>query len=229
MLLKTEVIAQDSLDTGDDDNLYIDPDRTNDLFQSDKRVESPRTYMFGISYGLHPIIILAPALSAGMYWDPLVIGLEISDSEHFGIWEKERRENLGPSRFSGDTQFLKWFYGENFYLMAAREHRSAKIWSITYNREGEGKAMFDMFLNTTVVSLGTGLLRFNDIGFLAIDILRFSFLQYQSVEVIEHWETWSDLSRSRIKLDQNIRERTDKWLDWLDSPTGFIVTFGVHF
>ena len=229
MLLTTEVIAQDSLDTGDVDNMYIDLDRTSDLFQSDKRVESPRTYMFGIGYGLHPIIILAPALSAGMYWDPLVIGLEISDSEHFGIWEKERRENLGPSRFRGDTQFLKWYYWENFYLMAAREHRSAKIWSITYNREGEGKAMFDMFLNTTVVSLGTGLLRFNDIGFLAIDILRFSFLQNQSVDVIEHWETWSDLSGSRIKLDQNIRERTDKWLDWLDSPTGFIVTFGVHF
>ena len=89
MLLTTAVIAQDSLDTGDDDS-YIDPDRTSDLFQPDKRVESPRTYMFGIGYGLHPIIILAPALSAGMYWDPVVIGLEISDSEHIGIWEKER-------------------------------------------------------------------------------------------------------------------------------------------
>ena len=114
-------------------------------------------------------------------------------------------------------------------MIAAREHRSAKIWSITYNREGQGKAMFDMFLNTTVVSLGTGLLRFNDIGFLAIDILRFSFLQNQSVQINEHGETWSNLSGSRIKLDQNINERSEKWLDWLDSPTGFIVTFGVLF
>ena len=113
--------------------------------------------------------------------------------------------------------------------MAAREHRSAKIWSITYNREGQGKAIFDMFLNATVVSLGTGLLRFNDVGFLAIDILRFSFLLNQSVQINEHGETWSDLSDSRIKLDQNINERSEKWLDWLDSPTGFIVTFGVHF
>ena len=91
MLLTTEVIAQDSLDTGDDTDPYFDPDRTSDLLQPDKRVESPRTYMFGISYGLHPIIILAPALSTGMYWDPLVIGLEVSDSKHLGIWEKERR------------------------------------------------------------------------------------------------------------------------------------------
>ena len=229
MLLTTAVIAQDSFEIADDDDSHINPDRTSDLFQSDKRVESHRKYMFGIGYGLHPVIILAPALSAGMYWDPMVIGVEISDSEHLGIWEKERRENLGSSRLSGETQYLKWFYWENFYLMFAREHRSAKIWSITYNREGQGKAMFDMFLNTTVFSLGTGLLRFNDIGFLAIDILRFSFLQNQSVQINEHGETWSDISGSRIKLDQNINERSEKWLNWLDSPTGFIVTFGVHF
>jgi len=229
MLLTSAVIAQDSFDTKYDDDPYIDPDITSDLVQLDKSVEARRRYMFGIGYGLHPIIILAPALSAGIYLDPIVIGVEISDSGPLGIWEKERRENLGPSRLSGDTQFLKWFYWENFYLMAAREHRSAKIWRITYNREGKGEAMFDMFLNTTVVSLGTGLLRFNDIGFLAIDILRLSFLQKQSAQINEHGETWSDLSGSRIKLDQNIKERSEKWLNWLDSPTGFIVTFGVHF
>ena len=228
-MLTSAVIAQDSLDIGHDDDPYINPDRADDLYQSDKRVEKHRKYMFGIGYGLHPIIILAPALSAGMYWDPLVVGLEISDSRHIGIWEKERRENLGPSRLNGETQFLKWFYWGNFYLMVAREQRSAKIWSITYNREGEGKALFDMFLNTNVVSLGTGLLRFNDIGFLAIDILRFSFLQNQSVQINEHGETWSDLSGSRKKLDQNIKERSEDWLDLLDSPTGFIVTFGFHF
>ena len=229
MLLTTAVIAQDSLDTGDDDDPYINPDRTSDLLQPDKRVESPRTYMFGIGYGLNPVIILAPALSAGMYWDPVVIGLEISDSEHLGILEKERRENFGPSRMSGNTQFLKWFYGENFYLIAAREKRSVKLWNRTYNRTGLGRATFDMFFNTTVASLGTGLLRFNEIGFLAIDIIRLSYLQNQSVQINEHWETWSDLSGSRIKLDQNINERSEKWLDWLDSPTGFIVTFGGHF
>ena len=190
MLLTTSVIAQDSLDTGDDDP-YIDPTKTSSLFKPNKHFESPRKYILGISYGLHPTIILAPALSGGIYWDPMVIGFEISDSDHLGIWEKERRENLGLSRFSGDTQFLKWFFFENFYLMAAMEHRSAKIWDITYNREGEGDAMFDMFLNSKIVSLGTGLLRFNEIGFLSIDILCLSFLQKKSVVAVEYWVTWS--------------------------------------
>ena len=75
MLLTTTDIAQDSLDIGDDDAPYIDTDRTSDLIQPDKRFESTRKYMFGIGYGLHPIIILAPALSAGMYWAPIVIGV----------------------------------------------------------------------------------------------------------------------------------------------------------
>ena len=228
MFLTTSVIAQDSLDIGDDDP-YIDQSKTSSLFKPNKHFESPLKYILGISYGLHPTIILAPALSGGIYRYPMVIGFEISDSDHLGIWEKERRENLGPSRFSGDTQFLKWFFLENFYLMAAREHRSAEIWGITYNREGGGEAMFDMSLNTTVVSLGTGLLRFNEIGFLSIDIIRLSFLQNQSVEVVEHGETWSELSGTRERLDQNISERSEKWLGWLNSSTGFIVTFGVNF
>jgi hypothetical protein len=86
-----------------------------------------------------------------------------------------------------------------------------------------------MFFNTTVTSLGTGLLRFNDVGFMAIDIIRFSFLQNQSVQVIEYWETWTELSGSRKKLDKNISDRTDKWFNILDSPTGFFVTVGVYF
>ena len=228
MILTTSVIAQDSFDTGDDDP-YIDPSKTSSLFKPKKHFESPRKYILGISYGLHPTIILAPALSGGMYWDPMVIGFEISDTDHLGIWEKERRENLGPSRFSGDTQFLKWFVFENFYLMAARENRSAKIWGITYNREGEGEARFDMFLDTTVFSLGTGLLHFNEIGFLSIDIIRLSFLHKHSVVAVENRETWSELSGTRERLDQNISERSEKWLGWLNSSTGFIVTFGVNF
>jgi len=214
---------------GENEDPYIDPDVANKILQPTKRVKQQRVYMFGISYGLNPVILLAPALSLGMYWDPVVIGLEISDSEHFGIWEKERQENFGPSRMSGETQFVKWFYGENFYLIASREKRSVKLWTRTYNRTSLGRATFDMFFETTVFSLGTGLLRFNKIGFLAIDILRLNFLHNESVEVVEHWETWSEISGNRERLDQNINERTEKWFNWMDSPTGFVLTIGVYF
>ena len=230
LLFSTTVLGQD-VTSSDTEDPYIDSDGASAVLQPTNRVESQRAYLFGISYGLNPIIILAPALSFSMYWDPIIIGMEISDSDNLGIWEKERKENFGTSRFRGDTQLIKWFYGENFYLMAAREHRTIDLWNRTYNRIS-GKALFDMHVDTTVTSLGAGLLRFNEIGFLAIDIIRFNIQQKQSVKVVEYWETWSISqlgSGTRESLDKNIQDRIDKWFDIINSPSGFIITFGVYF
>ena len=230
LLFSTAVLGQD-VTSSDTEDPYLDPDGASAVLQPTNRVESQRAYLFGISYGLNPIIILAPALSFSMYWDPIIIGMEISDSDHLGIWEKERKENFGTSRFRGDTQFIKWFYGDNFFLLAAREHRTIDLWNRTYNRIN-GKALFDMHVDTTIASLGAGLLRFNDIGFLAIDIIRYNIQQKQSVKVVEYWETWSinpKGSGTRESLDKNIQDRTDKWFDIINSPSGFIITFGIYF
>ncbi len=162
-ILASSAARGQDVGNSEDDDPFIDPDAVRETLHPAERTESSRAYMLGIGYGLNPIILLAPAVSVGIYLDPVVIGVEISDSEHLGIWEKERRENFGTSRFSGETQFVKWFFGNNFYLMTAREHRTVKLWNRTYNRRGNGKALFDMHLETTLSSLGTGLLRFNDI------------------------------------------------------------------
>ena len=228
-ILASSAARGQDVGNSEDDDPFIDPDAASEALQPAERTESSLAYMLGIGYGLNPIIILAPAVSVGMYLDPVVIGVEISDSEHLGIWEKERRENFGTSRFSGETQFVKWFFGDNFYLMAAREHRTLKLWNRTYNRTGLGKALFDMHYDLTLASLGVGLLRFNSIGFLAIDIIRFGFPQKKSVEIVEHWETWSINSGTREPLDKNIQKRQENWVDILDSPTGLFATFGFYF
>jgi len=187
-----------------------------------------KAFMIGVGYGLNPIVILAPALTLGMYWDPIVFGVEISDSDALGIWVKERKENFGTSHFSGHNNFIKWLLGENFYLLVANEQRSVKLWNRTYNRAA-GRALFDMYINTTVTSFGTGLLRFSEFGFFGIDIMRLNFLKKESVVVNEHWETWSFLSGNRKRLDENIDERSEKWKKILGAPTGFFVTFGIYF
>ena len=227
LVFSTTVHGQD-VTSSDTEDPYLDPDGVSAVILPTERVGSQRAYMFGISYGLNPIIILAPALSFSMYWNPIIISMEISDSDHLGIWVKERQENFGTSRFRADTQILKWFYSDNFYLMAAREHRTIDLWNRTYNRIS-GNALFDMHFKTTVDSLGAGLLRFNDIGFLAIDIIRYNIQQKQSVKVVEYWETWSIKEGTREKLDINIQNRTNKWFDIINSPSGFIVTFGIYF
>jgi len=227
LVFSTTVHGQD-VTSSDTEDPYLDPDGVSAVILPTERVGSQRAYMFGISYGLNPIIILAPALSFSMYWNPIIISMEISDSDQLGIWEKERQQNFGTSRFRADTQILKWFYSDNFYLMAAREHRTIDLWNRTYNRIS-GNALFDMHFKTTVDSLGAGLLRFNDIGFLAIDIIRYNIQQKQSVKVVEYWETWSIKEGTREKLDINIQNRTNKWFDIINSPSGFIVTFGIYF
>ena len=227
LVFSTTVHGQD-VTSSDTEDPYLDPDGVSAVILPTERVGSQRAYMFGISYGLNPIIILAPALSFSMYWNPIIISMEISDSDQLGIWGKERQENFGTSRFRADTQVLKWFYSENFYIMAAREHRTIDLWNRTYNRIS-GNALFDMHFKTTVDSLGAGLLRFNDIGFLAIDIIRYNIQQKQSVKVVEYWETWSIKEGTREKLDINIQNRTNKWFDIINSPSGFIVTFGIYF
>jgi len=94
-LLFSSVLFGQDFKAGEPEDPYIDPDGASKILQPTKRVEQQRVYMFGISYGLNPLIILAPALSAGIYWDPMVIGFEISDSEHLGIWEKSVEKTLG--------------------------------------------------------------------------------------------------------------------------------------
>lgn len=225
-LINSKALAQDTNQIESDP--FLDPVGVEAIIHSDTRIESKRAFMFGIGYGLNPIIVLAPSLNLGIYLDPIILGLEKSDSEPLGIWIKERKENFGNSRFSGESLFLKWFFEESFYLVTTMEKRRVNLWNRSYNRVG-GKALFDMHFNTTLSSLGIGFLRFNDIGYLGIDILRLNIFKKESVEIVEHWETWSELSGTRDALDENIEERSEKWKDIIDSPTGFFITFGFYF
>ena len=208
---------------------YIDPHAVESVISPIQRTESSGfSLTLGVNYGLNAIILLAPAVSIGLYSEPLVIGVEMSDSEVFPIWEEQRVEHLGITQFSGETGFVKWIVGESLYLMGAVEKRAANFWNRTFNRTS-GYAAYDLFFKTTVASFGAGAMRFNDSGFMSIDIFRYSFLVDRSVEKVEHWETWTAISGNRDALDANIKGREDNWFDILDSPSGFIITFGYYF
>ena len=98
-----------------DEDPYLDPSAANEMLHPVKRAKSNWALMFGMGYGLNPIIILAPTVSFSIYRDPLVLGLEINDSETLGIWEKERKTNFGTSQLSGDTSFIRWFFSSYLY------------------------------------------------------------------------------------------------------------------
>ncbi len=211
------------------DDPFLDPQAVAENLKPLQRFESPQGFMLGVSYGLNPIVVWAPPLSLAYYFEPIVVGVELSDSEKFGMWSKQRVDGLGPSRFTGNTVFLKAFLGHSFYVMGAYEKRTIDFWDRSYDRpEWGGKARFDMFFQTSVASAGIGYMRFGGNRFMAMDILRYSVVVSRSVEVVEHWETWTFMGL-RDELDGNIRDRTEDWYDTLDSPSAIVFTIGYFF
>ena len=208
---------------------YIDPEAVRAVLEPQQRFNADQGLMLGLVYGLNPTIVFAPALSIAYYFDPLVTGMEISDSDKISIWAKQRNDGLGPSRFLGTTVFAKLFVGYSFYVIGAYEDRSIYFWDRTYDRPPEGgKARFDMFFKSSLASLGIGYMRYGKFGFMSLDILRYSILLKQSVRVEEQWETWSSLGK-RAELDANIRSKRNDWFDTLDSPSAMLITVGLFF
>ena len=155
--------------------------------------------------------------------------MEVSDSDKISIWAKQRKEGLGRSQLGGTTVFGKLFIGSATYIMAAYEDRYTNLWNRSYDRPPHGgKARYDIFVKSTVASLGIGYMRYGRLGFMAMDIVRYSMVLNRSVYVKEHWETWSS-KELRKNLDENIAYVRDDWYDVLDSPSAVLVTVGLFF
>ena len=54
-------------------------------------------------------------------------------------------------------------------------------------------------------------------------------MKNHTVKIVEYYETWSEISGNRDELDQNIKDRSNKWIKTINAPTGFVLTFGVFF
>ena len=138
---------------------------------------------------------------------------------------------MGPSRFGGSTVFGKLFFGQNMYLVSAYEKRFAHLTNRSYDRPPEGgKARFNLFAESTVVSFGFGFMNYGRLGFLSIGILRWSQMLSQSAQSEIIWETWSSPEINRFEiLQKNIQEHRERWYDTLDSPSTLLITVGIFF
>ncbi|MGA1597934.1 MAG: hypothetical protein ACO4AU_02715 [bacterium] len=204
---------------------YIDPDAAS----PQGRASRDSGVMLGLGYGLHPMYVVAPPVMVGWYQEPWIFGYEKADTKGLQAFTNERIEAFGVSRFRNDMVFGKYFVGETVCLISTVEQRQMDLWYRTFNREGQGSAKFDQHLSATVLTAGIGLLGFEENTFFGIDLIRYAFPMSESVEVREHYETWSLLSGSREQLDQNIKERNEEWLDLLKLPSGFVVYWGFWF
>ena len=188
-------------------------------------------FMVGIVYGLHPALLFSPALSLAYYKNPLNVGVEISDSDRFEFWSKQKKEWLGPSRFGGSSIFAKFFLGQNIYFLTVYEKRFAHLTKRSYDRPPEGgKARFNLFAESTVGSIGFGFMNYGRLGFMAMDIFRLSQMISQEAKSEILWETWSSPGIDRYEdLKNNIQTHREDWYDTLDSPSTLVITVGLFF
>ena len=213
-----------------DEDPFIDPDGVKAL-SSSQRFQVDQGFLIGFLYGLNPALVFSPALSLAYYKEPFTVGIEISDSDKLEFWSKQKKEWLGPSRFGGSTVFGKLFFGQNMYLVSAYEKRFAHLTNRSYDRPPEGgKARFNLFAETTVGSFGFGFMDYGRLGFMSIDILRWSQMLSQSAQSEIIWETWSSPEIDRYEdLQKNIQSRKEDWYDTLDSPSTLLITVGLFF
>ena len=86
------------------------------------------------------------------------------------------------------------------------------------------------FGGSTVASFGFGFMDYGRIGFMSIDILRWSMMLSQSAQSEILWETWSSPEINRYEdLQDNIQTRKEDWHDTLDSPSTLLITVGLFF
>ena len=194
-----------------------------------KRFTEESGFMVGLMYGLNPVILFSPAISISYFHEEFVIGVESSNSDLIGVWTKQRLEQLGTTRFRGNTLFIKYFFGSHSYIMGAYEYREAILWNRNYDRPPTGgKSRWDIFTESNVGSLGLGYMRIGKLGFMSLDIIRYSVLLNNKFRIKEYWETWTEKG-DRDQLDNNMNYVRDDWYDVLDSPSAVLITVGFYF
>ena len=73
-------------------------------------------------------------------------------------------------------------------------------------------------------------MNYGRLGFMAIDIFRFSQMISQKAKSEILWETWSSLEIDRYDhLKNNIQTHRKDWYDALDSPSSLVITLGLFF
>ncbi|HIL88428.1 MAG TPA: hypothetical protein EYM25_06930 [Deltaproteobacteria bacterium] len=206
------------------DDPYLDPETAAAMAPDEEDptiVDS--AFMIGTGWGIHPIHIFGPPLMLGYHRHPWTLGFEYSDTDQFNVFAKQRKESFGPLRATGISFYGRRMVWGGLYASAGIEDRRGWLWNRTYNRT-EGKAQYDLYFQTQVVTLSAGYQHFGDATFLAVDIMRYNVLLQQTDKATIYLNTWTG-----NELNEDIQERKDNWNAILAFNATLVVTWGLHF
>jgi len=182
-----------------------------------------QAFMLGTGWGIHPVHLFGPPVMLGYYWHPWTLGFEYSDTDKINVFADKRMENFGPSRATGTALYVRRQLFGGIYGSVGYESRQGWLWNRTYNRR-EGKARYDLFFDTRVMTLGAGYQHLSDATFMAVDIMRYNIFLQQTDQATIHLNTWTGNA-----LDEDMQDRKDNWNSILAFNATLVVTWGLHF
>ena len=242
LLVPMWVGAQEESGIPIDDDPLLDPGTAESLQLGGYRFERNFALLFGIQYGLSPLLLTSPGIVLGAYYDPIVVGLELVDSDILSALDDLRKDGIGDVRIINTAVYAKVFVAESFYIAGTSEQRRLELYNRGYIKYGQkvdvngkyepAQAYYDMTIETSVYTIGVGFQKFSENMFTSFDFLRWTIPSEQSYSVKNKYNNIkfnTDPDKFRANLEEEQNGRRDRWYSSMRLPAAMVFTVGFAF
>ncbi len=239
LLVPMWVGAQEESGTPIDDDPLLDPGTAESLQLGGYRFERNFALLLGIQYGVSPLLLTSPGIVLGAYYDPIVVGLELVDSDILSALDDLRKDGIGDVRITNTAVYAKVFIGDSFYLVGTSEQRRLELYNRGYIRYGErvnvngkiepAQAYYDMTIETDAYTVGIGVQKFSENLFTSFDFLRWIIPSKQSYSVENGYNNKTSNPNFMARLKAEQMSRRDRWYSSMRLPAAMVFTVGLVF
>ncbi|MGA1560780.1 MAG: hypothetical protein ACO390_17375, partial [bacterium] len=220
--------AQEESGTPTNNDPLLDPAAADSLQPGGYRFERNFALLFGIQYGVSPLLLTSPGIVLGAYYDPIVVGLELVDSDILSALDDLRKDGIGDVRITNTVVYGKVFIGDSFYLVGTSEQRRLDLYNRGYIRYGErvnvngkiepAQAYYDMTIETNAYTVGVGFQKFSENLFTSFDFLRWVIPSKQSYSVENGYNNKTSDPNFMARLKAEQMSRRDRWYSSMKLP-----------
>lgn len=238
LLFSAAALAQEDTALPADKDPLLDPQASQSLQIDGYRIDRNFALLFGIEYGIGPLLLTSPGIVLGAYYDPVVVGLELVDSDILSAFDDLRKDGIGNVRISNTVVYAKVFIGQGFYLIGAQENRRLDLFDRGYIRYATRiqtangyeptQGIYDMTIETTAFTAGIGVQKFSEHLFTSFDFVRWTFPSGESYSVTDKYVNTQD-PKFLASYEEDKTKRRDRWYESMRLPAAMIFTVGFVF
>ncbi|MGA0375047.1 MAG: hypothetical protein ACO3N6_01605, partial [bacterium] len=231
--------AQEESGTPTNNDPLLDPAAADSLQLGGYRFERNFALLFGIQYGVSPLLLTSPGIVLGAYYDPIVVGLELVDSDILSALDDLRKDGIGDVRITNTVVYGKVFIAEGFYVAGTSEQRRLELYDRGYIKYGQrvvvngkyepAQAYYDMTIETSAYTVGVGFQRISENMFTSFDFLRWTIPSEQSYSIKSKYNNNTSDTDFMKNLEEEQNGRRDRWYSSMRLPAAMVFTVGFAF